>query len=121
MAGIEASVAELASRTSKELNDLRSFAGDPSESFPLQPLLTACTSLQSQLDEVRGRQAAIVETKRSVAEQLDEVQGPLEKSKRDWKKTRTEYGGAVTTPAANEVNTGGLLAFSQHSHPDFPL
>jgi hypothetical protein len=73
------------------------------------------------LDEVRGRQAAVVETKRSVAEQLDEVQGLLEKSKHDWRKTRTEYGGAATTPAANEVNTGGLPAFSRHSHPDFPL
>jgi hypothetical protein len=121
LAGIEASVAELAARTSKELNDLRGFAGDPSKSFPLQPLLTACTSLRSQLDEVRGRQAAVVETKRSVAEQLDEVQGLLEKSKRDWRKTRTEYGGAATTPAANEVNTGGLPAFSRHSHSDFPL
>jgi hypothetical protein len=111
LAGIEASVAELADRTSKELNDLSSHAGDPSELFPLQPLLTACASLRSRLDEVRGKQAAVVETKRSIAEQLDEVQGLLDKSKRDWKRTWTEYSAAATTPAANEVNTGELPTF----------
>jgi hypothetical protein len=129
LAGIEASVAELADRTSKELDDLRSYTGDPSESFPLQPLLTGCVSLRSQLDEVRGKQAAVIETKRSITEQLDEVQGLLDKRKRGWKRTWTEHSAAATTAAANEVKTGGsptfpsilaIIVFHRPSFSPFP-
>lgn len=63
---IEASVAELVNKASKELADLACYSGDPSISFPLKPLLVVCTDLQNQLEEVRGKQAAVVETKRSI-------------------------------------------------------
>jgi hypothetical protein len=108
LAGIEASVVKLANKTAKELTDVNSYAGDLSAPFPLEHLLLACTSLQKQLDEVNGRQAAVVETKWSIVEQLDDVRGLLGKGKRDWKQKQTEHSDAAASAAGNELKTGEL-------------
>ena len=106
LAGIKASVAALSNQTSKELADLASHFGDPSTVFPLKPLLSVCADLRNQLNEVKGKQAAVVETKRTIVEQLDHIQDLLDKAKRDWKQKWVEYSAAATMAAENELNTG---------------
>jgi hypothetical protein len=53
----------------------------------LKPLLVACTDLQNQLEEVRGKQATIVESKHSIVEQLDDIQSV--------RKEKTQLGAKV--------------------------
>jgi hypothetical protein len=106
LAGIEASVASLLNQTSKELADLANHFGDPSTVFPLKPLLSVCANLRNQLNEVNGKQAAVVETKRTIVERLDHIQDLLDKARRDWKQKWVEYSAAATMAAENELNTG---------------
>jgi hypothetical protein len=101
---IEASVAELVKKASNELADLTCYSRDSSISFPLEPLLVACTDLRNQLEGVGGKQAAVVETKRSIVEQLDDIQRLLEKRKRNWEPKRTDI--AADTAAENGLKTG---------------
>jgi non-homologous end joining protein Ku len=107
---IEASVAELVNTASQEFADLACYSRGPSISFPLKSLLVACTDLRNQLEEVRGKQATVVETKRSIVEQLDNIQHLIEKRKRNWEQKRMEDIGAVATAAENELKTGWLVA-----------
>ena len=118
LAGIEASVTELAKKTQKGLTDLVTHSGDPSAPFPLMPLLAACSDLRTQLGEVKSKQPAVAEIRRSIAEQLDDTQQLLDKAKRSWKQKCTEYGTAATAAAQNELQTGESIFQRRISYPN---
>jgi hypothetical protein len=70
----------------------------------------AYTNLQNELEEVRGKQSVVVETKCSIVKQLDDIQHLIEKRKCNWEQKQAEDISAVATAAKNELKTGFLLA-----------
>jgi hypothetical protein len=80
--------------------------------FPLKHLLSTCTDLRNQLDGVKGKQAAVVETKQTIVEQLDRIRDLLDRAKHDWKQKWVEYSAAVTMAPENELKTGP--SFTSH-------
>jgi hypothetical protein len=80
--------------------------------FPLKTLISATHDLRDQLNNIKSQLPAIVKSRSSISEQVEELYLKLKASQRSWVESAQklpEASSADQKGADNEVNTGKLI------------
>jgi hypothetical protein len=85
--------------------------------FPLKTLISATHDLRDQLNNIKSQFPAIVKSRSSVSERVEELYLKLKASQRSWVDSAQkvpETSSAGQKGADNEVNTGKLVSPCPH-------